>query len=159
MFSVRSIVSLLFFIVACLAIGGAGAALTTAEIGGWYRTIAKPSWNPPDAIFGPVWTTLYIMMAIAGWLVWQNCDRKQRRVPMIWFAIQLVLNLAWSLVFFRMHAMGLAFAELVALWLAIVVTMLLFFRRSTVAGLLLVPYLCWVTFAGVLNFTIWRLNS
>lgn len=158
-FSVPSIISLCGFIVICLAAGGVGAALTTSEIGGWYQTIVKPSWNPPAWIFGPVWTTLYILMGIAAWLVWLRSDNRQVRLPLIWFAIQLVLNFAWSPVFFRMHAMGLAFAVLVALWIAIATTMYLFFQRSTVAGLLLVPYLVWVSFAGVLNFTLWQLNS
>jgi len=153
----RNWISLVIFIVVCLGIGGLGAMATTPEIDGWYRTIEKPSWNPPDWIFGPVWTTLYIMMAIAGWRVWTMADTK-RTLPISLFGIQLLLNLAWSFIFFAMRQPGWAFAEIVVLWLAITATMLTFFQRSKLAGVLFIPYWAWVSFASVLNFTIWRMN-
>lgn len=150
----------LFVIVAlCLAVGGLGAVITTPEINGWYRSIAKPTWNPPDWVFGPVWTTLYVLMAIAAWLVWKPLGMKEGATPLTLFAIQLALNFAWSWIFFGLHQPGWAFAEIVILWLTILATIVAFFCRSRTAGWLLIPYLAWVTFAGVLNFTIWRLNA
>jgi len=148
-----------FFVLVCLGVAGLGAIVTTPEIGGWYRTIAKPSWNPPDFIFGPVWTTLFVMMAIAAWLVWRPAGFQAAAVPLTLFAVQLLLNSAWSWIFFGMHQPGWAFVEIMFLWWAILATVVAFFRRSMVAGWLMVPYLAWVSFASVLNFTIWRLNA
>lgn len=142
----------------CMSAGGLGAFATTSEIGTWYRTIAKPSWNPPDSVFGPVWTTLYLMMGFSAWLVWIRAARGQAALPMGMFAVQLLLNTAWSFIFFGMHQMGWAFVEIVILWAAIIATMLVFTRVSRLAAALLVPYLLWVSFASVLNLTIWRLN-
>ena len=142
----------------CLGAGGLGAIATTPEIDGWYRTLAKPTWNPPDSVFGPVWTTLFILMAIAAWLVWKREGFKHAAVPMTLFGVQLALNVSWSWIFFGMHQPGWAFVEIVILWLAIVATTVAFFRSSKIAGWLLVPYLAWVSFAAVLNFTIWQLN-
>lgn len=155
---VRSGLGLAVLVAICLGTGGIGAALTTPEINGWYRSIAKPSWNPPDAIFGPVWTTLYVLMAFATWLVWKPAGVRAAAAPLTLFAVQLFLNCAWSWIFFGMHQPGWAFVEIVTLWIAISATMVAYFRRSRIAGWLLVPYLAWVSFAGVLNFTIWRLN-
>lgn len=152
-------IGLVVSIALCLGAGGLGAALTTPEINGWYRTIAKPAWNPPDWIFGPVWSTLYVMMAIAAWLVWKPAGLRAAAAPLALFGVQLVLNMAWSWIFFLLHRPGWAFVEIVLLWGAIVATMVAFLRRSKVAGMLLVPYLAWVSFASVLNFTIWRLNA
>ena len=149
---------LVIFIVVCLGAGGLGSVATTPEIDGWYRTLAKPSWNPPDYVFGPVWTALYILMAIAAWLVWKPAGLKAAALPLSLFAVQLLLNVAWSWIFFGLHQTGWAFAELVILWLAIIATMITFFHRSTLAGWLLVPYVAWVSFAGALNFAIWRMN-
>lgn len=153
------IAGLIVFVSVCLAVGGFGAAFTTPEIGGWYRTLSKPSWNPPDSIFGPVWTTLYILMAIAGWIVWKPAGFRAAAGPLTLFSLQLLFNFAWSWIFFKQHQVGWAVVDLVFLWLAIVATMLTFFRRSRLAGWLLVPYLAWVSFAGFLNFTIWRMNA
>jgi len=149
---------LVIFIVVCLGAGGLGSVATTPEIDGWYRTLAKPSWNPPDYVFGPVWTALYILMAIAAWLVWKPAGLKAAALPLSLFAVQLLLNVAWSWIFFGLHQTGWAFAELVILWLAITATMITFFHRSTLAGWLLVPYVAWVSFAGALNFALWRMN-
>lgn len=153
------IIGLAIFIAICLCAGGLGAIATTPEIEGWYKTIEKPFWNPPEYIFGPVWTTLYIMMGLAAWLVWKPEGFKAAATPLILFAAQLGLNVAWSWIFFGMHQPGWAFAEIVILCLAIVVTTVSFFRRSKAAGCLMVPYLAWVSFASVLNFVIWRLNA
>lgn len=146
-------------IVVCLGAGGLGAAVTTPEINGWYRTVIKPAWNPPDSVFGPVWTTLYLMMAIAAWLVWKPAGLRAAAAPLTLFAVQLVLNSAWSWIFFGLHEVGWAFVEIVTLWLAIIATLVAFLRRSRLAGWLLAPYLAWVSFACVLNYTIWRLNA
>lgn len=151
-------IGLVVFIVVCLGVGGLGAVATTPEIQGWYKTLAKPSWNPPDSVFGPVWTTLFIMMGIAAWLVWQQGGFKAASKPLSLFAVQLALNVAWSWIFFGLHQPGWAFVEIVILWLAILATTVAFLRCSKVAGWLLVPYLAWVSFASVLNFTIWRMN-
>ena len=149
---------LLFFIFVCLGAGGLGAVVTTPEIDGWYKTLEKPLWNPPDYVFGPVWTTLYAMMAIAAWMVWKPAGFKAAAMPLTLFGMQLALNVVWSWVFFGIHRPGWAFAEILILWLAIVVTSVSFFRYSKIAGWLMAPYLAWVSFASVLNFTIWRLN-
>ena len=150
---------LILFLVVCLGAGGLGAWATTPEIDGWYRTIAKPAWNPPDKIFGPVWTSLYLMMAIAGWLVWKRDGFRNAAVPLTLFGVQLVFNVGWSWIFFGLHQPGWAFAEMVVLWATIAATTILFFRRSKPAGWLFVPYLAWVTFAAALNFALWRLNA
>jgi len=152
-------IGLVVLIVVCLGAGGLGAAVTTPEVNGWYRTIVKPTWNPPDSVFGPVWTTLYLMMAIAAWQVWQRAGLRVAAAPLALFAVQLLLNIAWSCIFFGMHQLGWALVDVITLWLAIAVTMIAFFHRSRIAGWLLVPYLAWVSFASVLNFTIWRLNA
>jgi translocator protein len=146
------------FLAVCLGAGGLGAIATTPEIDDWYRTLAKPAWNPPGRVFGPVWTTLYLLMGIAAWTVWKPAGFRAAARPMTLFGVQLVLNVCWSWIFFGLHQPGWAFVELVILWLAIVATTVTFFRRSHLAGWLLVPYLAWVSFAAVLNFTIWRLN-
>ena len=151
-------IGLLVILIVCLGAGGLGAIATTPEIDGWYRTITKPSWNPPDWIFSPVWTTLYVMMAISAWLVWKPAGFKAAATPLTLFSIQLVLNIVWSWIFFSLHRPGWAFAEIILLWAAILATLIAFRQRSLWAGGLLVPYLAWVSFASVLNFTIWRLN-
>jgi tryptophan-rich sensory protein len=151
-------IGLAVFIVVCLGAGGLGAIATTPEIDGWYRTLAKPAWNPPDGVFGPVWTTLFILMAVGAWLVWQRKGFKAAAMPMTLFGAQLLLNVTWSWIFFGMHQPGWAFVEIVILWLAIVATTVAFFRYSKISGWLLVPYLGWVSFAAVLNAAIWRLN-
>jgi translocator protein len=124
--------------------------------GAWYQTLVKPSWNPPSWIFGPVWTALYLMMAIAAWIVWKRVGRGPALT--LYFA-QLALNAAWTPVFFGAHQLGAAFIVIVCLWTAILFTLRAFWDISRPAGLLLVPYLAWVSFASALNFTLWRLNS
>jgi tryptophan-rich sensory protein len=140
----------------CLAVGAIGGGASASAIDGWYRTLAKPAWNPPDWVFGPVWTVLYIMMAVAAWLVWKTGDRV--RPAMVLFAVQLALNLAWTFIFFSFESPGLALIEIAFMWLAVLFTMLAFFGRQTTAGWLFVPYLAWVSFAAALNFAIWWMN-
>lgn len=123
--------------------------------GVWYAALNKPAWNPPAWVFGPAWTLLYLLMAIAAWLVWM---RDGWRRPLRLYFVQLALNAAWTPIFFGAHQLGWALVEIMALWAAILLTMLGFRRVNPAAGALFVPYLAWVTFAMVLNFTLWRLN-
>jgi len=150
---------LIVFLTICFIAAAIGGIVTGPAIDGWYETLEKPSWQPPAWVFGPVWTMLYLLMAIAAWLVWRSAGARSAAVPLSLFAVQLVLNVAWSWTFFYLQRPGWAVLELIVLWVAIALTTLAFFRRSPVAGGLMLPYLAWVTFAGVLNFTIWRLNS
>lgn len=146
------------FVAGCFVVAAIGGLSTASSVDGWYRTLERPSWNPPNWIFGPVWTLLYLMMGIAAGLVWQHRREANVRPAMALFGVQLALNLAWSLIFFGMRQPGLAAVEIVVLWLAIVATIVAFKRHSKAATGLLVPYLAWVSFAAVLNMTIWRLN-
>ena len=155
----RPWIGLVLFVLVCLGAGGLGATVTTPEIDGWYRTVVKPEWNPPDWVFGPVWTTLFVLMGISAWLVWKPAGFKEAATALSLFAVQLILNVAWSWIFFGMHQIGWAVVEIVILWLAILATTVAFFRRSKAAVWLLMPYLGWVTFASVLNFAIWQLNG
>jgi tryptophan-rich sensory protein len=150
---------LVVFLIVCFAAAGIGGAVTTPKIAGWYATLAKPSWNPPNWIFGPVWSALYLSMAVAAWLVWRQGGLAGVTMPLALFVVQLVLNVLWSCLFFGLQNPGLAFVEVLLLWVAIAATMVVFWFRSSVAGLLFLPYLAWVSFASVLNFAVWRLNA
>lgn len=142
-------------VVAASVIGGLASA-TSAED---YARLEQPSWAPPSWVFGPVWTLLYAMMAFAAWLVWRSGPWSETRPALTAYAVQLVLNAAWTPLFFGMGWRGLAFAELTVLWLVLLTTIALFLRRSAVAGWLLLPYLTWTTFALCLNFAVWQLNA
>jgi len=152
----RQIVALIIFLAVTFLAVVIDVPLTKGSIPGWYATLKKPSWNPPSWVFGPVWTVLYISMAVAAWLVWRQGGLWQWALAL--YAIQLVLNAAWTPLFFGLHRPGAAFVEIVALLIAIIATTLAFWPRSTAAGVLMLPYIAWVSFASVLNFTIWRLN-
>jgi tryptophan-rich sensory protein len=127
--------------------------------GEWYAALKKPSWNPPGWVFGPVWTALYAMMAVAAWLVWRHGGWAMQHHSLRVFLVQLALNAAWTPLFFGLHWPGAAFAEIILLWLAIGATIAAFWPVTRAAACLLAPYLAWVSFASVLNFTLWRLNS
>ena len=145
---------------AWLAVTFAAAAIGSQFLPGvWYENLSKPAWTPPDAVFGPVWTLLYLLMAIAAWLVWRDGRFAAARLPLSVYVAQLVANAAWSWVFFGLNRIGWALAVVVVLWALIGVTLWLFWRRSRVAGVLLVPYLLWVSYAAALNLQIWRLNA
>jgi translocator protein len=126
--------------------------------GPWYAALDKPSWNPPDWIFGPVWTVLYATMAIAAWLVWKRGGFARQRFALSLFLAQLLFNALWSPLFFGLRHPALAFADIVLLWLALLGTVAAFWKVRPIGGALLLPYLAWVTFAGALNLAIWRLN-
>lgn len=153
----RNLLALGVFLVVCFAVSALGGAVTASSVGGWYQTLAKPSFNPPDWVFAPVWTLLYAMMAIAGWLVWRRAGAASRAALGL-FALQLVLNLGWSLIFFGAQAIGAALVEIGVLWLAILATLIAFYRIDRRAGLLLAPYLAWVSFATLLTASLWMLN-
>jgi tryptophan-rich sensory protein len=125
----------------------------------WYRGLKKPAWNPPNSIFGPVWTVLYLLMAGAAWLVWRQYGIGGAILPLMLFVVQLALNTAWTWLFFGRHEIRVAFIDILVLWVAILTTIILFWRLVPLAGILLLPYLTWVSFAAVLNGTIWRMNS
>jgi translocator protein len=144
----------------CFTAAAIGSVAVTRTIETWYVALHKPSWNPPNWLFAPVWTTLYLLMAISAWLIWRNRDASptQARLALWLFLIQLALNAAWSWIFFAFMLPGAALVEIVVLWIVILATIIAAWPISRTASLLLVPYLGWVTFASVLNATLWRLN-
>lgn len=154
----QQVVGLFSWILVCFTCAGIGSAATVSQLEVWYASLNKPNWNPPNWIFGPVWTVLFAMMAVAAWLVWRRAGFGKGRLSMSWFATQLALNLGWSILFFGCQRPGFAAIEIVLLWLAIAITTSLFYRHSKLAAGLMVPYLCWVSFATVLNLAIWSLN-
>ena len=125
------------------------------DMAGWYASLRKPAWAPPPGVFGTVWTVLYLMMGVAAWGVWQRAGWTRALVP---WAVQLVLNAAWTPLFFSLRQPGWAFADMIALWLAITATMSAFVQVRPWTAWMLAPYLAWVTFAAFLNFSIWRMN-
>lgn len=144
-----------------LATGGVaaiGGLITRPEIATWYATLNRPEIAPPNWVFGPVWTTLYVAMAVAMWLVWRRSIGIVRRAAAAVYGVQLLLNLMWSVVFFHLHGIGSALAVIGALLLSIGALLRLFFPISTAAGWLIVPYLIWVSFAAYLNVNYWILN-
>ncbi|HEY6716565.1 MAG TPA: TspO/MBR family protein [Reyranella sp.] len=152
------IVALVLFVALCLGIGALGASVTATSVDTWYAGLVKPSFNPPDEVFGPVWTVLYILMGVAAWRVWRSADRDTTRGPLTLFALQLAINLGWTVVFFGLHKIASAVATIVVLDVAVLVTMLAFRSVDRLAALLMLPYVAWVAFATVLNVAIWRLN-
>ena len=156
----NNILKLVIAILIPLLVGFSSSFFTVTEVNSWYQTIQKPAWNPPNWIFGPVWTTLYIFMGIALYLVWKaDAGAAVKKYAITLFAIQLVLNFFWSIIFFSQHQPGWAFVEIVGMWLMILLTIFAFAKINTTAAWLLVPYISWVSFAAILNFTIWKLNS
>lgn len=154
----RDIAGLVAFLAVCFAVSGLGGAVTATSVGSWYRTLAKPPFNPPDWVFAPVWTTLFIAIAVSGWLVWRRRGLGGARLAFVAYALQLALNLGWSVLFFGLRSPGAALIEIVPLIAAIVATGVLFARIDRVAGLLFVPYALWSAFAALLTAAIWRLN-
>jgi len=155
----RQAAGLLVALVATFAAAGLGSVFTSRSVSDWYAALARPSWTPPGWVFGPVWTLLYVLMAVAAWLVWRRAGGwAGARAALGLYAVQLVLNAAWTGLFFGLRMPGVAFAELAVLWAAIVATLVAFRRHSPAAGALMVPYLAWCTFAAALNLAIWRMN-
>ena len=155
----RSVIwMLLFFVAVCLGVAGLGAIATATSVRDWYPALRKPSWNPPAWIFGPVWTVLYLMMAIAAWLVWRKQGFDGAAGTLGLFALQLALNALWSPLFFGLRNPLAGLVDIVPLWAAILATLVCFWKISPLAGALLAPYWLWVSFATALNFMIWRIN-
>lgn len=142
-------------LVICFSAAAVGAQFAPGQ---WYAQLNRPSFAPPNAVFGPVWTVLYLCMAVAAWRIWQRCDWPVAAPALGAFAVQLILNASWSWLFFGRQRIDLALIEIVALLVAIGVTIRMFFARDRLAGWLMVPYFLWVAFAAVLNFAFWRLN-
>lgn len=147
---------LLFFILVTLMVGAAGSVFTEPNIATWYAGLVHPSFAPPNWLFAPVWTTLYVVMAVAAWRVWRLAGT--RSPEMIAYAMQLIFNLVWSAIFFAAHQIGLALVEIGLLLALILATTILFWRRDRIAGLLFLPYLAWTVFAAFLNQAFWALN-
>jgi tryptophan-rich sensory protein len=148
--------ALLLFAAGCLVAAAAGSLFRP---GLWYESLAKPSWRPPNWLFAPVWSALYVMIAIAGWLVWRQSAVAAVTWPLAVYFLQLLLNAAWTPLFFGLHRPGLAAIEIALTWLSILASIVLIWPISAVAAALLLPYWAWVTFAMALNIAIWRLNS
>jgi len=156
---VKNSSKLIVAIAVCQLAGIVGSFFTTPAISGWYDGLVRPVLNPPSWIFGPVWITLYLLMGIALYLIWQQgLNRKEVKVAMVVFGIQLVLNALWSIVFFGLQNPGLAFVDILLLWISILLSIILFYKISKPASYLLIPYILWVSFAGYLNYAIWTLN-
>ena len=158
MFDRASLVSLLPFVVVCFTAAGIGSLVTNSSVKTWYAELHRPAWTPPNWIFGPVWTALYLMMAISAWLVWREWSWSASRFALTLFGIQLALNILWSIVFFGWRKPGPAFGEILLLWMMIIATAVAFYPLSLLAAWLLLPYIAWVAFASYLNFLIWQMN-
>ena len=155
-------VGLMGWLALCFAAGGAGA-VATVDVVPFYASLVKPPWAPPAWLFAPAWTVLYILMGVAAWLVWRERDLDEtralsRRQGLVLFVVQLVLNALWTWLFFRWRVGGVAMAELVLMCITVAIVARLFSRVKPIAAWLLVPYLCWMIYAGALNWTVWRAN-
>ena len=145
-------------ITAPLIIGGISGISTAAGISDWYTNINKPSFNPPNFIFGPVWTMLYILMGISFYLILQSPFNIHKKKAIVFFCMQLILNFFWSIIFFNFHWLELAFIEIIMIWISILAMILVFYKINKAAAYLQIPYLLWVSFASILSGTIWILN-
>lgn len=151
-------IALLLWFGICFGVAALGSWLTASEIAGWYRTLRLPYFAPPTWVYGPVWTLLYALMAIAAWQVWLTAPSLMRSRGLILFAIQLALNLAWSWMFFHEHEIGAALGDLIVLWIVVGITTLVFAQIAHMAAWLMTPYWAWLSFAAILNAAFWRLN-
>jgi benzodiazapine receptor len=154
----RQTVGLIAWLAICFVAAGIGA-VASVQAGPFYLSLTRPAWAPPASVFGPVWSVLYALMAIAAWLVWREAGFRHARVALGLFLAQLALNALWSWLFFAWHLGAVAFVDILLLWILIVATLIGFWRIRPLAGALLVPYLLWVSFAAMLNFAVWQLNS
>ena len=147
------------FLLLCILVAGVGGVVTAEAVRTWYPSLRKPSWNPPSRVFAPVWSVLYLMMAVAAWSVWRARDASDVAIALGLFGVQLALNLSWSVIFFGLRRPAWALGEIAVLWMSIAATIAAFWIHDGIAGALLLPYLAWVTFAAVLNEAIFRLNK
>lgn len=155
---VRSLMGLVFFLALCFVVSAVGGAVTATSVGDWYQTLAKAPFNPPDWVFAPVWSALFLLMAVAAWRIWRPAGAVAARRELALFFVQLALNLGWSVIFFGLRAPGWALLELLFLVAAVVATTVAFWRRDRLAGALFAPYAAWVGFALALNGWIWWAN-
>ncbi len=147
-------------LIVCQLAGVFGSLATLPAIPTWYASLIKPELAPPNWVFGPVWTTLFVCMGVAAFLIWKKgTNKKEVRIALLAFAVQLALNVLWSVVFFGMQNLGAAFLEVVIFWLAILTTTALFWKLSRPAAYLMLPYLAWVSFASYLTYMLWQLNG
>ncbi len=144
--------------VCIIGMGSLGGIFTITEIPNWYAGLNKPSFNPPNSLFGPVWTLLYTLMALSFYLIWKQVDSPQKKIAIVLFIIQFILNFCWSIIFFKYHLIQWALVEILVMWIFILLTILHFWKLSKTAALLLLPYLFWVSFASILNAAIFKLN-
>lgn len=151
----KKIGALFGWIVLCSLAGIFGAQF---EPGAWYESLQKPSWTPPNWVFPVVWPILYLMMGVSAWLIWKMKEVSIGDTEFRWFYLQLLLNAIWSWIFFGRQMISTALADIFLLWIAILFTILLFWNRNRSAGLLLIPYLLWISYASALNLAIWQLN-
>ncbi|NMB92300.1 MAG: tryptophan-rich sensory protein [Parcubacteria group bacterium] len=154
----QKIIPLLGFLLITFVAAFIGSSFTTPNIASWYRTLTKPSFAPPNWLFAPVWTILFVLMAVAAFLVYQKREHSEVKGALIFYFVQLILNSLWSIIFFGLHNPQLAFFEIIVLWIFILVTLIKFYKIHRTAGLLLVPYILWVSFASILNCAVWLLN-
>ena len=154
----KPVFKIIIAVVVCLAVGGLSGFATTDAIEGWYATINKPSFNPPNWIFGPVWTTLYILMGISLYFIVQQPASKTKTQALVVFGVQLFLNFWWSIIFFTFKDLLFALIEIIVLWIFIAAMIYLFRKLKPIAGYLQIPYLLWVSFATLLTYSIWMLN-
>jgi benzodiazapine receptor len=155
----RDIFGLIGFVALCAIISIIGGLITASSVANWFQTLEKPGFSPPDWVFAPVWTILYLMIAVAGWRIWRKLEYKLNSTELKIYAVQLGLNLGWSFLFFGLNLIGYALIEILILMATIAANAHVFWRVDRYSGLLLLPYLLWVTFASWLNFTLWTLNS
>jgi len=155
----KDILKLAMSILLCQLAGVLGSLFTTPAIPTWYRTLKKPFFTPPDWIFGPVWISLFMLMGVSLFMVWRRQEHPQFKITLTFFLIQLIFNILWSAAFFGLRSPLLGLIDIVLLWIAILLTIQYSLRISKVAGLLLLPYMLWVSFALVLNFALWILNT
>ena len=144
-------------VIICVGLGAASGFSTADSISGWYQTIQKPSWNPPNWLFAPVWTLLYTLMGISLALIWHS-RHVLKKTALFLFVVQFVLNLLWSYIFFGRHEMQLALLEIMLMWIMIFLTIIYFYRINKSAAWLMIPYLLWVSFATFLNYSLYALN-
>lgn len=156
--NISSTQKLIISLIATIGIGSLGGIFTIAEIPNWYAGLNKPSFNPPNWLFGPVWTSLYTMMGIAFYIIWKQPATDTRKKAIQLFIIQFVLNFFWSIIFFSLHSIGAALIEIIVMWIFILLTIIQFSKLSKPAAWLLVPYIAWVSFATLLTASIWKLN-
>ena len=156
--SINIFITLLICLLIPLSIGGISGFATAASITDWYATLNKPSFNPPNYLFAPVWTTLYALMGISLFIIWRSPTGRMRNNALVIFAVQITLNFFWSFLFFKFKLPGVALIEIVLLWTSILMMIIFFKRVSKLAAFLQIPYLLWVSFASVLNAAIWFLN-